>query len=117
MRVSGMSTLPLMNTVLGIGLIIGGDLWLGEFLSPPAGSWRKSRLQATVSPVTCASFVGVWGARRRQGSGGGGVRVRFINVRQVSPYANTQDWSVSSRSRLQARSNQPRDRSLRNRIG
>ena len=63
MRVSGMSTRRLMNSLIGIGLIIVALTYvLGEFISPPAEQLaQKARLQATDSPVSVREFrSGVW---------------------------------------------------------
>ena len=98
MRVSGMSTRRLMNSLIGIGLIIVALTYvLGEFISPPAEQLaQKARLQATDSPVNVREFrSGVWVRDVVREPGAGGVSAfRFINVRQVSPDATTKDWRV-----------------------
>jgi lipopolysaccharide export system permease protein len=97
MRVSGMSTRRLMNSLIGIGLIIVTLTYvLGEFISPPAEHLaQKARLQATSSPITVREFrSGVWVRDVVKEPGGGIAAFRFINVRQVSPEGNTRDWRV-----------------------
>ncbi len=97
MRVSGMSTRRLMNSVIGIGLMIVTLTYvLGEFISPPAEQLaQKARLQATGSSVSVREFrSGVWVRDVVRQPGGGVTAFRFINVRQVAPDGNTRDWRV-----------------------
>lgn len=97
MRVSGMSTRRLMNSLLGVGLIIVALTYvLGEFVSPPAEQLaQRLRLQATGSPISVRDFrSGVWVRDVVKESGGGVAAFRFINVRQVSPDGGTRDWRV-----------------------
>lgn len=97
MRVSGMSTRRLVNSVISIGLIIVTLTYLlGEFISPPAEQLaQKARLQATGSSVSVRDFrSGVWVRDVVKEPGGGVAAFRFINVRQVAPDGNTRDWRV-----------------------
>ena len=97
MRVSGMSTRRLMNSLIGIGLAIVALTYLmGEFISPPAEQLaQKVRLQATGSPISVREFrSGVWVRDVVKEPGGGVAAFRFINVRQVNPDARTRDWRV-----------------------
>ena len=98
MRVSGMSTRRLMNSLIGIGLIFVVLTYvLGEFVSPPAEQLaQRARLQATGSPITVREFrSGVWVRDVVKQPGAGGVAAfRFINVRHVAPDATTKDWRI-----------------------
>lgn len=96
MRVSGMSTRRLMNSLLGVGVIIVALTYvLGEFISPPAEQLaQKVRLQATGSPITVNFRSGVWVRDVVKDPGGRVAAFRFINVRQVSPDVGTRDWRV-----------------------
>ena len=106
MRVSGMSTRRLMNSLIGIGLIIVALTYvLGEFISPPAEQLaQKARLQATGSPVSVREFrSGVWVRDVVKEPGAGGVAAfRFINVRRSFTRRQHQGLEgVRVRSRLQ----------------
>ena len=98
MRVSGMSTRRLMNSVLVIGVaIVALTYVLGEFIAPPAERLaQKVRLQATGSAISVREFrSGVWVRDVvKEQSGSGVAAFRFINVRQVRPDASTRDWRV-----------------------
>jgi len=98
MRVSGMSTRRLMNSLLVIGVaIVALTYVLGEFIAPPAERLaQKVRLQATGSAISVREFrSGVWVRDVvKEQSGGGVAAFRFINVRQVRPDASTRDWRV-----------------------
>ena len=98
MRVSGMSTRRLMNSLLVIGVaIVALTYALGEFIAPPAERLaQKVRLQATGSAISVREFrSGVWVRDVvKEPSGGGVAAFRFINVRQVRPDASTRDWRV-----------------------
>ena len=97
MRVSGMSTRRLMNSLLVIGVaIVALTYLLGEFIAPPAERLaQKVRLQATGSPISVREFrSGVWVRDVVKEPGGGVAAFRFINVRQVRPDTSTRDWRV-----------------------
>ncbi len=97
MRVSGMSTRRLMNSLLVIGLaIVALTYAMGEFISPPAEQLaQKMRLQATGSQISLRDFrSGVWVRDIVREPGGGVAGFRFINVREVSPDAGTRGWRV-----------------------
>lgn len=97
MRVSGMSTRRLMNSLLVIGVaIVALTYVLGEFIAPPAERLaQKVRLQATGSAISVREFrSGVWVRDVVKEPGGGVAAFRFINVRQVRPDAGTGDWRV-----------------------
>ena len=97
MRVSGMSTRRLMNSLLVIGLaIVALTYAMGEFISPPAEQLaQKTRLQATGSQISLRDFrSGVWVRDIVREPGGGVAGFRFINVREVSPDAGTRGWRV-----------------------
>jgi len=97
MRVSGMSTRRLMNNLLGIGVVMVALTYLlGEFISPPAEQLaQKVRLQATGSQDGVREFrSGVWVRDVVRDPGGRVAAFRFINVRRVSPDADTRDWRV-----------------------
>jgi lipopolysaccharide export system permease protein len=97
MRVSGMSTRRLLNTVLSVGVVfVALTYLLGEFVSPPAEQLaQKVRLQATGSQVSVRDFrSGVWVRDVLKDAGGGVQAFRFINVQQVSPDAGTKGWRI-----------------------
>jgi lipopolysaccharide export system permease protein len=97
MRVSGMSTRRLMQSLLGIGLVFVALTYvLGEFVSPPAEQLaQKLRLRAIGSAVSVRDFrSGVWVRDVVKDAGGGVGAFRFINVREVTPDAGTRNWRV-----------------------
>lgn len=97
MRVSGMSTRRLINSLLGIGLIIVALTYaFGEFISPPAEQLaQKVRLQATDSPISVREFrSGVWVRDVVKEPGGRVGAFRFINVREVAADGSTRAWRV-----------------------
>jgi lipopolysaccharide export system permease protein len=97
MRVSGMSTRRLMQSLLGIGLVfVALTYMLGEFASPPAEQLaQKLRLRAIGSAVSVRDFrSGVWVRDVVKDAGGGVGAFRFINVREVMPDAATRGWRV-----------------------
>jgi lipopolysaccharide export system permease protein len=97
MRVSGMSTRRLMQSLLGIGLaFVALTYLLGEFASPPAEQLaQKLRLRAIGSAVSVRDFrSGVWVRDVVKDAKGGVDAFRFINVREVSPDAGTRGWRV-----------------------
>ena len=98
MRVSGMSTGALLNSVLIIGLgLVALTYVLGEFLSPPAEQLaQRVRLKATGSQISVRDFrSGVWVRDVLKDPGGGVEAFRFINVTKVSPDAGTtRDWRI-----------------------
>jgi len=100
MRVSGMSTGALLNSVLIIGLgLVALTYVLGEFLSPPAEQLaQRVRLKATGSQISVRDFrSGVWVRDVLKAPGGGVEAFRFINVTKVSPDGGTtQGWRISS---------------------
>jgi lipopolysaccharide export system permease protein len=98
MRVSGMSTRRLMNSLVLIGLFFVGLTYaLGEFLSPPAEQLaQRVRLKATGSQVSVRDFrSGVWVRDVLKNAAGAVEAFRFINVLKVSPDAGiTADWRI-----------------------
>lgn len=97
MRVSGMSTRRLLQSLLGIGLaFVALTYLLGEFVSPPAEQLaQKLRLRAIGSAVSVRDFrSGVWVRDVVKDTGGGVGAFRFINVREVTPDAGTRNWRV-----------------------
>jgi lipopolysaccharide export system permease protein len=107
MRVSGMSTRRLLQSLLGIGLVfVALTYLLGEFVSPPAEQLaQKLRLRAIGSAVSVRDFrSGVWVRDVVKDAGGGVGAFRFINVREVTPDAGTRIGRVFEFDRLQLRS-------------
>jgi lipopolysaccharide export system permease protein len=97
MRVSGMSTRRLMQSLMGIGLaIVALTYFLGEFVSPPAEQLaQRVRLVATGSGITARDFrSGVWVRDVLRDDAGAIDAFRFINVRQVSPDRGTTGWRI-----------------------
>ena len=97
MRVSGMSTRRLLQSLLGIGLaFVALTYLLGEFVSPPAEQLaQKLRLRAIGSAVSVRDFrSGVWVRDVVKDAGGGVGAFRFVNVREVMPDAGTRGWRV-----------------------
>jgi lipopolysaccharide export system permease protein len=98
MRVSGMSTGALLNSLLVIGLaFVAVTYVLGEFVSPPAEQLaQRVRLKATGSQISVRDFrSGVWVRDVLKEPGGGVEAFRFINVLKVSPDAgSTRDWRI-----------------------
>lgn len=98
MRVSGMSTRALLNTLLVIGLaFVAVTYALGEFVSPPAEQLaQRVRLKATGSQISVRDFrSGVWVRDVLKDDGGGVEAFRFINVLKVAPDASsTRDWRI-----------------------
>ena len=98
MRVSGMSTGALLNSLLVTGLVFVGVTYaLGEFVSPPAEQLaQRVRLKATGSQISVRDFrSGVWVRDVLKDPGGGVEAFRFINVLKVSPDAgSTRDWRI-----------------------
>jgi lipopolysaccharide export system permease protein len=97
MRVSGMSTRRLLQSLLGIGLaFVALTYLLGEFVSPPSEQLaQKLRLRAIGSAVSVRDFrSGVWVRDVVKDAGGGVGAFRFINVREVTPDAGTRNWRV-----------------------
>ena len=98
MRVSGMSTRRLMNSLLVIGLLFVGLTYvLGEFVSPPAEQLaQRVRLKATGSQISVRDFrTGVWIRDVLKTPAGAIEAFRFINVVKVSPDASiTSDWRI-----------------------
>jgi lipopolysaccharide export system permease protein len=87
MRVSGMSTRRLANSVLGIGLaLVAVTYALGEFVAPPAERLaRQSKLAATGATLAQQFRSGVWVRDAVKDADGSVVRLRFINVSRVLP--------------------------------
>lgn len=97
MRVSGMSTRRLMQSLMGIGLVIVALTFvLGEFISPPAEQLaQRVRLVATGSGITARDFrSGVWVRDVVRDTSGAIDAFRFINVRQVSVDQGTAGWRI-----------------------
>jgi lipopolysaccharide export system permease protein len=98
MRVSGMSTRALLNSLLVIGLaFVAVTYALGEFVSPPAEQLaQRVRLKATGSQISVRDFrSGVWVRDVLKEPGGGVEAFRFINVLKVAPDAgSTRDWRI-----------------------
>ena len=97
MRVSGMSTRRLLQTLAGIGLMMVAITFaLGEFVSPPAEQLaQRVRLKATGSQISVRDFrSGVWVRDVVKAPDGGVGAYRFINVRQVSPDVGTRGWRI-----------------------
>ncbi len=97
MRVSGMSTRRLLNSLLLIGLIfVALTYTLGEFVSPPAEQLaQRVRLKATGSAISVRNFrSGVWVRDVLKDVDGGIEAFRFINVLKVSPDSGTHDWRI-----------------------
>jgi lipopolysaccharide export system permease protein len=97
MRVSGMSTRRLMQSLAGIGLIMVAITYLlGEFVSPPAEQLaQRVRLKATGSQISVRDFrSGVWVRDVVKEPDGSVGAYRFINVRQVSPDVGTRGWRI-----------------------
>ncbi|MGB3427508.1 MAG: LPS export ABC transporter permease LptG [Burkholderiaceae bacterium] len=98
MRVSGMSTRALLNTLLVIGLVIVAVTYaLGEFVSPPAEQMaQRVRLKAMGSEISVRDFrSGVWVRDVLKDPDGGVEAFRFINVQKVSPDAgSTRGWRI-----------------------
>jgi LPS export ABC transporter permease LptG len=97
MRVSGMSTRRLMQSLMGIGLVIVALTYLlGEFISPPAEQLaQRVRLVATGSGITARDFrSGVWVRDVLRDDTGAIDAFRFINVRQVSADRGTSGWRI-----------------------
>jgi len=98
MRVSGMSTGALLNSLLVIGLaFVAVTYGLGEFVSPPAEQLaQRVRLKATGSQISVRDFrSGVWVRDVLKDPGGGVEAFRFINVQKVAPDAGTtRDWRI-----------------------
>jgi lipopolysaccharide export system permease protein len=98
MRVSGMSTGALLNSLLVVGVVfVGVTYGLGEFVSPPAEQLaQRVRLKATGAQISVRDFrSGVWVRDVLKDPGGGVDAYRFINVQKVSPDAgSTRDWRI-----------------------
>jgi lipopolysaccharide export system permease protein len=98
MRVSGMSTRRLMNSLMAIGVVfVALTYLLGEFLSPPAEQLaQRVRLKATGSQISVRDFrSGVWVRDVLKDAAGAVEAFRFINVLKVSPDASTtNDWRI-----------------------
>jgi lipopolysaccharide export system permease protein len=98
MRVSGMSTGALLNSLLVIGLaFVTVTYLLGEFVSPPAEQLaQRVRLKATGSQISVRDFrSGVWVRDVLKDPSGGVEAYRFINVLKVSPDAGiTRNWRI-----------------------
>ena len=98
MRVSGMSTRALLNSLLVIGVVIVGVTYaLGEFISPPAEQLaQRVRLKATGSQISVRDFrSGIWVRDVLKDASGALEAFRFINVLKVSPDAGlTNDWRI-----------------------
>ena len=102
MRVSGMSTRRLLNSLLVIGMaFVVLTYALGEFVSPPAEKLaQRVRLKATGSQISVRDFrSGVWVRDVLKDPAGGVEAFRFINVQKVSPDGGTGDWRIIEFSR------------------
>jgi lipopolysaccharide export system permease protein len=102
MRVSGMSTRRLLDSLLVIGLaFVALTFVLGEFIAPPAEKLaQRVRLQAKGSQVSVRDFrSGVWVRDVLKDPSGGVDAFRFINVLKVSPDSGTRDWRIFEFSR------------------
>jgi lipopolysaccharide export system permease protein len=102
MRVSGMSTRRLLDSLLVIGMaFVALTFVLGEFIAPPAEKLaQRTRLQATGSQISVRDFrSGVWVRDVLKDSSGGVDAFRFINVANVSPDSGTQGWRIFEFSR------------------
>ena len=97
MRVSGMSTRRLMQSLMMIGLVMVAFTYaLGEFVSPPAERLAQAvRLQATGSSISVRDFrSGIWVRDVVKKAGGGVDAFRFINVKRVTPGGSTEGWRI-----------------------
>jgi lipopolysaccharide export system permease protein len=97
MRVSGMSTQRLLNSLLIIGMVFVGLTYaLGELVSPPAEQLaQRVRMKAMGSQISVRDFrSGVWVRDVLKDNAGGVEAFRFINVGAVSPDSSTRDWRI-----------------------
>jgi lipopolysaccharide export system permease protein len=97
MRVSGMSTQRLLNSLLIIGMVFVGLTYaLGELVSPPAEQLaQRVRMKAMGSQISVRDFrSGVWVRDVLKDTAGEVEAFRFINVRAVSADSGTRDWRI-----------------------
>lgn len=102
MRVSGMSTRRLLDSLVVIGMaFVALTFALGEFIAPPAEKLaQRTRLQATGSQISVRDFrSGVWVRDVVKDPSGSVEAFRFINVTRVSPDSGTQGWRIFEFSR------------------
>jgi lipopolysaccharide export system permease protein len=96
MRVSGMTTRRLADSVLwvGLGLVVLAYL-LGEIIAPPSEDLaQRFRSRAIGSAIGQEFRSGVWVRDVIHGLGGQPDRLRFVNVAQVNPDGTINNWRI-----------------------